>query len=93
VYGTDAQDPRGDLVWIGRRNGSWRKARPGCLVREITVEPSDLAVVHDALITTPLRTVFDCARWLSRAEAVVVADAVADHGGLRRLCVAARDRR
>lgn len=77
VFGIEAQDPRHELVWVGRRNGSWRKARPGCLVREVTVGHEDLVVVHGALVTSPLRTVFDCARWLSLVEAVVVADAIA----------------
>jgi len=81
VYGVDVQDRRADVVWIGRQNGSWRRARPGCLVREITVDSSDLEVVEGALVTTPLRTAFDCARWLSLVEALVVADALA-HAGL-----------
>jgi very-short-patch-repair endonuclease len=69
------------LVWVGRRNGDWRRARTGCLVREITVEPSDLSLVEGTWITTPVRTAFDCARWLSLVEAVVVADALS-HVGL-----------
>jgi very-short-patch-repair endonuclease len=81
VYGVDVQDRRGQLVWMGRPNGSWRKVRPGCLVREITVDGSDLNVVEGTLMTTPVRTAFDCARWLSFVEAVVVADALA-HAGL-----------
>jgi hypothetical protein len=81
IYGVDAQDRRGMLVWMGRRTGDWRKVRPGCLVREITVAESDLEVVEEALITSPVRTAFDCARWLALREAVVVADALA-HAGL-----------
>jgi very-short-patch-repair endonuclease len=77
VYGIEAQDRRSDLVWIGRPTGSWRMPRSGCLVREITVESTDLELAEGALITNPLRTVFDCARWLSLVEAVVVADALA----------------
>jgi hypothetical protein len=76
IYGIDAQDRRGKLVWVGRQNGSWRRARAGCLVREITVDASDLDLVEGALVTTPVRTAFDCARWLSRTEAVVVCDAL-----------------
>jgi very-short-patch-repair endonuclease len=81
IYGVDVQDKRGLLVWMGRHTGDWRRVRPGCLVREITVEPSDLTVVDEASITSPVRTAFDCARWLSLAEAVVVVDALA-HAGL-----------
>jgi hypothetical protein len=77
VYGVEVQDKRGLLVWMGRHTGDWRRVRSGCLVREITVEPSDLDVVDEASITNPLRTAFDCARWLSLTEAVVVVDALA----------------
>jgi very-short-patch-repair endonuclease len=77
IYGIDVQDRRGQLVWVGRRTGSWRRARPGCLVREITVDASDLDLVDGSFLTTPLRTAFDCARWLSLSEAVVVADSLA----------------
>jgi hypothetical protein len=80
IYGVDVQDRRSQLVWMGRPNGSWRRARPGCLVREITVEAGDLICVEGAMVTTPLRTAFDCARWLSLTEAVVVADALAHCG-------------
>jgi very-short-patch-repair endonuclease len=81
VYGVDARDRRWNLVWMGRHNGDWRRPRPGCFVREITVVESDLDAVEGALMTTPVRTAFDCARWLSFTEAVVVADALV-HDGL-----------
>jgi very-short-patch-repair endonuclease len=81
IYGVDVQDRRGLQVWMGRRTGDWRRVRQGCLVREITVETADLKTVQEALITTPVRTAFDCARWLSLTEAVVVVDALA-HAGL-----------
>jgi hypothetical protein len=77
VYGIDVQDRRGLLVWIGRETGSWRRARTGCMVREITVDAADLDRIDGALVTNPLRTAFDCARWLRLSEAVVVADALA----------------
>lgn len=81
IYGVDVQDRRGLLVWVGRPTGDWRRARPGCLVREITIEAADLDRVDGCWVTNPVRTVFDCARWLSLSEAVVVADALA-HAGL-----------
>lgn len=81
IYGVDVQDRRSLLVWMGRRTGDWRRVRTGCLVREITVVNSDLQLIDEAPITTPVRTAFDCARWLSLTEAVVVADALA-HSGL-----------
>jgi hypothetical protein len=81
VYGVDVQDRRGELVWVGCRTSHRLRTRAGCLTREITVADSDLQVVDGLTMTTELRTVFDCARWLSLVEAVVVADALS-HSGL-----------
>jgi very-short-patch-repair endonuclease len=76
LYGIDVQDARGEQVWVGCSTGSRLRSRAGCLVREISVDETDLREVDGVLMTTPLRTVFDCARWLSLVEAVVVADAL-----------------
>lgn len=84
LYGIDVQDRRGELVWMGCRTGRRLRVRPGCLIREITVEDSDLQMVDGVLMTTPLRTVFDCGRWLSLVEGVVVADAIAHSGAVTR---------
>ncbi|HVW81198.1 MAG TPA: type IV toxin-antitoxin system AbiEi family antitoxin [Mycobacteriales bacterium] len=81
LYGIDIQDRRSDLVWVGFPNGRRRRQRSGCFVRELTVLETDLAEVNGVRLTTPVRTVFDCARWLALVEAVVVADALA-HAGL-----------
>jgi hypothetical protein len=77
IWGIDVQDRRSDLIWIGGRTGRRVRTRAGCLVREITVDDADLQVVDGVLMTTPLRTVFDCGRWLSVVEGTVVADAIA----------------
>jgi hypothetical protein len=82
IYGIDVQDRRGDLVWVGCRTGSRHRTRPGCFTREITAEDSDLQVVEGLTMTTELRTVFDCGRWLSPVEGVVVADALAHLGAI-----------
>jgi len=81
VYGIDVQDRRADLVWMGTRTGRRLRDRAGCMSREITVAAGDLQVLDGAYITTPLRTVFDCGRWLSLVEGTVVADALS-HAGL-----------
>lgn len=81
LYGIDVQDRRSDLVWIGFPNGGRCRQRPGCFVREITVDETDIVCWDDVPLTTPVRTVFDCVRWLSPVEGVVVADALA-RGGL-----------
>lgn len=80
LYGIDVQDRRGELVWVGHPTGYRPRKRSGTLVREITVDDSDLTSLGGIPITTRLRTVFDCARWLTLVEAVVVADFFA-HGG------------
>jgi very-short-patch-repair endonuclease len=82
IYGIDVQDRRAELVWVGCRNARRLRTRVGCLVREISVEDSDLQLVDGILMTTELRTVFDCSRWLSLIEAVVVADAIAHSGAI-----------
>jgi hypothetical protein len=81
LFGIDVQDRRADQVWIACRTGRRLRTRPGCVVREISVDDADLCRLDGVLVTTPLRTVFDCGRWLSRIEGVVVADAIA-HAGL-----------
>jgi hypothetical protein len=80
IYGIDVQDSRGDLVWIGCLAGHRPRARPGCLVRQVTVDVVDLQEIDGVLITTELRTAFDCARWLTVVEGVVFADHLAHLG-------------
>jgi hypothetical protein len=89
LYGIDVQDARGDLVWVGNRNGRRCRQRSGCLVREITVTDDDLACLDDLVVTTPVRTAFDCARWLPLVEGVVVADALAHDGLMAREALSA----
>jgi very-short-patch-repair endonuclease len=83
LYGIDVQDRRSELVWVGfhaRRRG---RQRPGCYVREITVDQDDLIWWSDVPVTSPVRTTFDCLRWLSPVEGVVVADALVHRGLVR----------
>lgn len=81
LYGIDARDKRWDLVWVGCPTGSRLRTRAGCYTREITVDVTDLDLLNGVLLTTPVRTLYDCARWLAPAERLVVADALA-HDGL-----------
>jgi hypothetical protein len=80
IYGIDVQDRRAELIWVGIETGRRMRAREGCAVRELTVDAGDLVTEMGTVITTPLRTAFDCARWLSLVEAVVVADHLAHRG-------------
>jgi hypothetical protein len=85
LYGIDVQDRRGDQVWVGHPTGYRPRVRAGMFVREITVDDSDLTSFGRVRITTQLRTAFDCARWLSLIEAVVVADYLAHAGFITSL--------
>jgi len=88
LYGIDVQDPRADQVWVGCTNGRRPRTRAGCAVRELTVEDADLGEFGGVSVTTPIRTVFDCARWLPVPEGVVVLDALAHAGLVTTECVA-----
>jgi hypothetical protein len=68
VYGIDVQDRRRDLLWVGCRIGRRLRPRKGWLIKEATVADSDLQVVDGVLMTTELRTVFDCARCAAHAR-------------------------
>lgn len=81
LYGIEARDKRWDLVWVGCPTGRRLRTRSGCYTREVTVEASDLDLRDGVVLTTAVRTVYDCARWLSPVEGLVVADALA-HAGL-----------
>lgn len=81
LYGIDARDKRWDLVWVGCPTGSRLRTRAGCYTREVTIDVTDLDLVNGVLLTTPVRTLYDCARWLAPVERLVVADAFA-HDGL-----------
>jgi very-short-patch-repair endonuclease len=47
----------------------------------------DLTEVHDVLVTTPARTVLDCARFLGPREGLVVGDSALRRGGVSRNCL------
>lgn len=80
IHGIEARDRHADLVWVGCPTGSRLRTREGCYTREITIDASDLDLAEGVLVTTPVRTAYDCARWLSRTEGLVVADALTYNG-------------
>ncbi|HVW79710.1 MAG TPA: hypothetical protein VHB69_02060 [Mycobacteriales bacterium] len=84
LYGVDARDPRWPLVWVGCPAGTRVRSREGCYTREVSLEARDLDLINGVLLTTPVRTAYDCARWLSPVEALVVAEAMV-HDGLLML--------
>jgi len=68
-------------VHVGFPKGKRIRKRPGLAVCQETLDPSDIMLIDGVPITTPLRTAFDCLRWLRRVEGIVVADALT-HAGL-----------
>jgi very-short-patch-repair endonuclease len=89
VHGIDVQDPRSDLIWIGYRDGARPRPRQGCAVQMVSMADEELVTLDGVAMTSPLRTAFDCARWLPLVEGVVVADALS-HAGVIGLAELAR---
>jgi hypothetical protein len=89
VYKIDVPDPKSDLVWVAYPPGARLRARPGTLVKELAVDAGDVQVWGGVRITTELRTAFDCGRWLSLIDAVVVADYFAHQGKITAATLAA----
>jgi hypothetical protein len=56
------------------------RSRHGVLVRELLLLADEVVARGGWLVTTPLRTAFDCARWLPLVDAVVVVDALTHTG-------------
>jgi len=50
-------------------------------LRQLALKNDEVVRSGRWLVTTPLRTAFDCSRWLPRVDSVVVVDALA-HAGL-----------
>src|SRR3954468_10052404 len=77
VLGVDVRR-EGDLdVHVGFAKGRRIRKRDGLEVCQETLDESDWCLIDGVRVTTPLRTAFDCLRWLRGAERVVVADALA----------------
>jgi hypothetical protein len=57
------------------------RRRPGLSLRQVALRAEEVTTHGSWLVTAPLRTAFDCGRWLPLVEAVVVIDAMA-HAGL-----------
>jgi very-short-patch-repair endonuclease len=70
-----AEDAPAEVVLL---NGRRRRPFPGLVVHRDTVRTDELIEVGGLLMTTPLRTAYDLARWASSlTEAVVAVDALA----------------
>lgn len=65
-------------VTVARNRG--RVTHPGCLVHRADLHEWEVMRVDGLPVTTPLRTVLDCARTLEPSEAVVIADSALRQG-------------
>ncbi|MBV9292678.1 MAG: DUF559 domain-containing protein, partial [Frankiales bacterium] len=81
VLGIDVRRLNDLDVHVGFPKGKRIRKRPGLVVCQETLAETDIAEIDGTRVTTPLRTAFDCLRWLRGAERIVVADALA-HAGL-----------
>jgi hypothetical protein len=61
--------------------GQIPRRRPYLDLHQLALSPDEVTTSGSWPMTTPLRTAFDCARWLPLMEGVVVVDAMA-HAGL-----------
>jgi hypothetical protein len=77
VHGLDVRRQDDADVHVGFPKGRRIRPRPGVVVCQETLQPSDWCEIDGVRVTTPLRTTFDCMRWLRGVERLVVADAMA----------------
>jgi very-short-patch-repair endonuclease len=80
VHGADVRREDDLDVHVGFPRGKRIRKRPGLQVCQETLEPTDWTEIDGVRVTTPLRTAFDCLRWLRGAERLVVADALTHCG-------------
>src|SRR4051812_22008873 len=81
VHGADVRREDDLDVHVGFPKGRRLRPRDGLDVCQETLDESDWVEIDGVRVTTPLRTTFDCLRWLRGVERLVVADALT-HGGL-----------
>jgi hypothetical protein len=79
-YGVDVRR-LDDLTVHVAVDGQVPRRRPGFVIRQVALEPVEVTVRRRWLVTTPLRTAFDCARWLPFEDGLVAVDALG-HAGL-----------
>ena len=76
LHGVDVRRQDDLDVHVSFAKGRRTRNRPGLVVCQETLHPDDITAIDGLRVTTPLRTAFDCLRWLRGAERLVVADAL-----------------
>jgi very-short-patch-repair endonuclease len=74
VLGVDVRRLDDLDVHVGFPKGKRIRKRPGLEVCQETLAAEDSRLVDGVAVTTPIRTAFDCLRWLRHPEGIVVAD-------------------
>src|SRR3954471_14773892 len=80
VHGADVRREEDVDVHVGFPKGRRLRGRPGLIVCQETLDPSDWLEIDGVRVTTPLRTAFDCLRLLRGVDRLVVADAMTHAG-------------
>ncbi len=80
VLGADVRRLDDLDVHVGFAKGERIRRRPGIEVCQETLDDADIIVIDGVRLTNPVRTVFDCLRWLRMPEGLVVADALTHLG-------------
>ena len=76
ALGVDVR-PQDDVVVHAAFADAVPRQRPGMHLRRLRLAADEVVQVGRWLVTSPLRTAFDCARWFPPVEAVVAIDALA----------------
>lgn len=80
THGVDVRRLDDYDVHVSFAKGRRVRSRPGLSVCQETLDRRDIVEIDGVRVTIPLRTAFDCLRWLRGAERLVVADALAHEG-------------
>lgn len=80
LYGADVRRLDDLNVHVGFAKGKRIRNRQGIDVCQETLDRTDICMLDDIQVTTPVRTAFDCLRWLRHPEGLVVADSLTHLG-------------
>jgi predicted transcriptional regulator of viral defense system len=80
LHGVDVRRRDDVTVHVGFPKGKRIRPRAGIDICQETLDPADVVEIGGVRVTTPVRTAFDCLRWLYYVDGVVVADALTHAG-------------